>query len=78
MDDGVRCSPSSGGWKAGLASAEFRLASPQMPRVEARGASLKGCTVVYLGDAKNNVMHSVVFDQTENRLYVQKAKAAHS
>jgi hypothetical protein len=36
-----RSSPSCGGRKAGLASAEFRLASPQMPRAEARGASLE-------------------------------------
>jgi len=37
----LRSSPTCGGWKAGLASAEFRLASPQMPRAEARGASLE-------------------------------------
>jgi len=36
----LRSNPSCGGWKAGLASAEFRLALPQMPRAEARGASL--------------------------------------
>jgi len=57
MADGVRSSPSWGGWKAGLASAEFRLASPQM----ARAPVLRSSATAEGGEARE--LHFFVTNQ---------------